>query len=86
MGKWEKVKKGIYYEGRPTKQFLQHLGGFCLATQCTPVEKGEDRYLYSQTQLGLITERAKLLFFIKNDDAGCFLEIYIKIVTMCNCL
>ena len=84
MRKREKVKKGVYNEGRPTKQLLQHLGGFWLATQCTPVEKGEDRYLYSQTQLGLITERAKLLH--KNDDVGCILEIYIKIVTMCNCL
>ena len=58
MRKREKMQKGVYYKGRPTKQLLQHLGGFWPgdSAQCTAVEKGEDRYLYSQTLASSLRE------------------------------
>ena len=67
MRKREKVKKGVYYEGRPTKQLLQHLGGFCLATQCTVHTSGKGGgpvFVLTNTNTRLVTKRAKLIIMI----------------------
>ena len=67
------MKKGVYYKGRPTKELLQHLGGFWPddSAQCTAVEKGEDRYLYSQT---LVISMREQNVDGKADDVDCFIE------------